>query len=185
MTIPTDLYADLAAILMDAIADTEQYKESFEKDWGSKPTSNARNSHRQSVVIARLRCHPILAVDERYADGGQVRIRGLEQGATVLLKPRRTLLPPPCDTQLSVPGLPPGGIPLLAYDTDSDGVVEFSKGSCRRIQMIGRTQFQILDALTLAWSNRHLDAFDQHAGDTPPTSMPEQYLGGASSGIAP
>ena len=185
MSAPTDLYADLAAFILDARAHTEQYKETFEKDWGWKPTSNARNSHRQSVVIALLRSHPILSVDEKYADGGQVRIRGLEQDATVLLKPRKNLLPPPGDTQLSVPGLPPGGIPLLAYDVDSDGVVEFFRGSCRRVQTIGRRQFQILDALTSVWSNRHVDAFDQHAGDTPPTSMPDESLGGADSGIVP
>ena len=183
MSTPSELYTDLAAILLEAIVDTEQYGASFEADWDSKPIPNARSGHRQAVVIARLRRHSTLSLDERYANGGQVRIRGLESNAIVLLKPRASLLPPPADSPLSLPGLPPGGIPLLAYDIDSDGVVEFYRGTCRKIETNGRTQFQILDALTLMWSTPPVDAFDQHAGDADPTDMPEHSLGGASTGI--
>ena len=180
MNIHSDLYTDLATILLEAIVDTDQYGANFESDWDSKPIPNARSAHRQAVVIARLRHHSTLSVDERYANGGQVRIRGLEPSATVLLKPRSSLLPPPADSPLSLPGLPPGGIPLLAYDIDD--VVEFYRGTCRKIETNGRTQFQILDALTLTWSTPPADAFDQYAGDADPTDMPEHRLGRASTG---
>ena len=165
-----DTFYDLAVILQRGFDDVEAYREAFEDEWGQLPTANACLSHRQAVIYAQLGTHPVLEVAATYAEGGQIRVRGLAMDPNLpyLLKPLSSLHASSGPTlPMSLPGIPSSlEIPLLAYDLRADGSATFYEGTCRKVRLNGRTEFELVEDLVVVWEGLSVPTFDQGLDET-------------------
>ena len=165
-----DMFYDLAVILQRGHDDVEAYREAFEDEWGQLPTVNACLSHRQAVINAQLGTHPILEVAATYAEGGQIRVRGLAMDPNLpyLLKPVSSLRASSGPTlPMSLPGISSSlEIPLLAHDLHADGSATFYEGTCRKVHLNGRTEFEWVEGPVMVWEGLSVPTFDQGLDET-------------------
>lgn len=153
-------YEELAAIVLDAVEESETEAAYFAERHGSAPIRNAKTLQRIALIVAKLRAHDDFeVVNNNEIEGGRIRFYGPDEQKR-LLKVLGSLRQPDVE-QAQLPGM--AGVahePVIAYEAGGSTVTLY-EGFCREVKYRGKPVFEIVGELENVWSGDGINTFDQ------------------------